>query len=437
MKIFKSMNLYQNIFLFMGIIFSIHSAVASTSQNPKVDKYKVKVEPDFVNKSIVGSTEIVFIEVLTDAIEFPLSGLSIDSVSSDGKAIPYFVDQAHLKIPALKSKNRSVTSVEIKYHGQPSKGLVWGQTYLYTNYDPCTWMICFDEPGIRAKFEIELKIPDTMKTVATGYLSSSKIASDKKRSEIWTETRGYSSYLYGFAIGLFERASQKYGSVELEFLGSSDTAVDLQKKFKETEQIIKFFEEKSGVAIPTTRYTQVLIADDEAQEKQTFSILGKSFVDPILTDPKEDWAIVHELAHQWWGNLLTCKSWDHFWLNEGIVVFMTAAYKQTRWGQVAYDREIELAKKRYQKAIDSKFDVPLTFGGEYPSLGIKRSIVYSKGALFMDALRKEIGDSSFWLGLKEYTIKNQLKSVESKDFQNAMEKSSGKDLAKIFKLWVY
>ena len=116
---------------------------------------------------------------------------------------------------------------------------------------------------------------------------------------------------------------------------------------------------------------------------------------------------------------------------------MTAAYKQMRWGQSAYDREIELAKKRYQRAIDAKFDVPLTFSGEYPSLGIKRSIVYSKGALFLDALRTEIGEKAFWQGLKDYTIKNQLRSVESKDFQKAMEKADKKKLTSIFKRWVY
>lgn len=116
---------------------------------------------------------------------------------------------------------------------------------------------------------------------------------------------------------------------------------------------------------------------------------------------------------------------------------MTAAYKQVQWGQATYDREMDLAKKRYQRAVDEKFDVPLTFSGTYPSLGIKRAIVYSKGALFLDALRKDVGEKAFWNGLKEYTIQNQLKSVESKDFQKALEKSAGKSLSKIFERWVY
>lgn len=81
--------------------------------------------------------------------------------------------------------------------------------------------------------------------------------------------------------------------------------------------------------------------------------------------------------------------------------------------------------------------MPLTFGGTYPSLAIKRAIIYSKGALFLDALRKDVGEKAFWKGLKEYTLQNQHKSVESKDFQMAMEKSAGKSLSKIFERWVY
>lgn len=143
------------------------------------------------------------------------------------------------------------------------------------------------------------------------------------------------------------------------------------------------------------------------------------------------------MAHQWWGNLLTCKTWSHFWLNEGVTVFMTAAYKQQRWGQAAYDREMELAKKHYQKAIDAKMDMPLSFAGEYPGIGVRRAIQYSKAALFLDALRTELGEKVFWQGLKDYTVGHQLSSVESRDFQLAMEKAAGTDLSVIFNKWVY
>ena len=216
-----------------------------------------------------------------------------------------------------------------------------------------------------------------------------------------------------------------------------DFPSELKKKFQETPDIIKFFESKSGVNLPNGYYSQILVPDSEAQEKSSFSIIGKPFLDPILTDPKEDWVIVHELAHQWWGNSITCKNWDHFWLNEGITVFMTAAYKQQKWGESSYQKEIELAKKRYQKAVDEKMDKPLTFSDPYPSMQIKRAITYSKAMLFMVELRKLLGEEIFWKAFKDYTVAYNEKLVDSKDFQNSFEKTSGKNLSEIFNRWVY
>jgi len=147
--------------------------------------------------------------------------------------------------------------------------------------------------------------------------------------------------------------------------------------------------------------------------------------------------IAHELAHQWWGNGVTAKDLSHFWLNEGIVTFMVAAWKEYRWGRPAYEREIALARRRHARAVEAGFDVPLSFAGAYPSLGVRRAVQYSKGALFMDALRSELGDDVFWTGLGAYTSAHMGKSVTSADFQRAFEEASGRDLSAIFQAYVF
>jgi aminopeptidase N len=415
--------------MFVFLIFYL-SVRADTLNDIK--KYVVSIEPNFSSKSIFGKTKIFFNRATQEKLSFPRYGIQIDKVVSGNKQVNFKTTENQLNIEAISMKE-----IEIHYHGSPARGLFWGDDYVYSTYDPCAWMICLEDPGMRIPIELHLKFPKNYHSVALGTLSSFK-SNKKFRSEIWIEANPYASYLYGFAIGNFKIAAGQFNQVKLNFLAINDNEKSILEKFKETTELaMSFFEKRSGVPFPLKSYSQVLVKNSEAQEKQGFSILGHSFVDPILKNPQEDWAIVHELAHQWWGNNITCKSWDHFWLNEGLVVFMTAAFKQERWGQAAYDREMDLARKRYQNAIDAKFDVPLTFSGEYPSLGIKRSIVYSKGALFIDALRKEIGDEVFWKGLEKYTVKNQMRSVVSKDFQSAMESASQKDLNTIFKKWVY
>lgn len=409
---------------------------AQNEHHHQVTSYQVEVKPDFVMKSISGTVKIELKILGSGDYSIPTNGLTLDSVITDKKQIKIERSSEAITIKGAPLKAGTSYSLLIRYHGSPKRGLHFGKDFVYTDFDTCYWMICVDDPGMRSKFKIDLVVPKSFLTTASGNFVSQKKVSGTLVRHRWRESKPFSSYLFGFAVGNFHEASVKVRSTYLRFLGVTDNEAALLKKFKDTEKALEFFERKSGVPIHHKIYTQVLIPADVVQEKNAFSIIGNKFLDPILTDPQEDWVFVHELAHQWWGNLLTCKSWQHFWLNEGIAVFMTAAYKEERWGKVAYLREIDILKKRHQKAIDAGFDVPLTFNGEYPTLAIKRAITYSKGALFMDALRTAMGEKRFWRGLKKYTQKYAYKSVKTSDFQATMEKANGKSLKSIFKNWV-
>nr|WP_225197337.1 M1 family aminopeptidase [Gluconobacter oxydans] len=147
--------------------------------------------------------------------------------------------------------------------------------------------------------------------------------------------------------------------------------------------------------------------------------------------------IIHELTHGWWGNLVTCATLQDFWLNEGITTFMTAAWKEHRYGRAAYVAELDIARARLEKARAKGYDKPLAWSGSYPSLGARRAVQYSKGALFMDYLRTTLGDTVFWAGLRSYTRAHAGGTVTSIDFERAMEDASGRDLQRIFKDWVF
>jgi aminopeptidase N len=157
----------------------------------------------------------------------------------------------------------------------------------------------------------------------------------------------------------------------------------------------------------------------------------------VLKNEKEIWLGAHEFAHQWWGNMVTNRDWTHFWLNEGIATFMTAAYKEHRFGRAEYLAEIEKSKMRYEKVRDAGKDKSLVFPDWNKPASEDRVLVYQKGAYVTHLLREEMGEKAFWKGLKDYTQKYWGKSVETRDFQKTMEKSSGKDLSAFFDKWVY
>lgn len=430
--------------LCMLVVLATSEAAAQTpapSESVDVVAYQVRLRPYFLGRALSGETAIRFRSERDGLQEVSFSGnaLSIDSATVDGRPAAAELKNGGWVFRLPKPLARGRTAVlKATFHGVPRRGVSFRPRAAHTSYFACDWMICAqDRPGDKATFELALELPDAMSSVGGGRLVSQRRLPSGDRLHVWRETRPYSAYLFGWAAGDFVRAAERQGQVELEYVGAAATEAELQPLFGTTGAMLRWFEDKAGVAFPHPRYTQVLVPGGAAQEASSFSLIGRTMIEPILATPHEDWVIAHELAHQWWGNLVTCAGWDQFWLNEGVTTFMVAAWKEHRWGRAAYDREMQIARNGRERAAAAGFDKPLTWAGDYPSLGIRRAVQYGKGALFMDALRTELGEAAFWAGLKRFTRAHAGGVVDSGDFQRAFEAESGRDLQPTFDAWVY
>jgi aminopeptidase N len=135
--------------------------------------------------------------------------------------------------------------------------------------------------------------------------------------------------------------------------------------------------------------------------------------------------------------MVTCRDWNHFWLNEGIASFMAAAYLEHRFGREAYQREIETYRTNYEKVRSAGKDKSLVFPDWLHPTREDRTLVYDKGAYVMHLLRGEMGERNFWNGLRLFTQRHFGKSVVTSDFVAAMEEANGKGLKEFFAKWVY
>lgn len=394
------------------------------------DHYLLDLRPDYPARVLAGHARIRLSEAppAPATLDLATPNLQILRARVDGRDSPAERTPTGWRISPPPASASSATNdpgpasgptwLEVDYRAPAADGLVFGPQFVHTAFDTCQWMPCVGPDLHRATVVITLELPEGERAVVSGGAGA------------------YPLYTLGFAAGRFTDTRDP-ADPRLRYLGAADDEAALNAKFKDSARVLAFLEDKAGVPLPSGVYTQVLLPGGAAQEASHFSVIGRKMLDPILDNPQEDWVIAHEMAHQWWGNLITCATWGEFWLNEGITVFMTAAWKQHRWGDAAYQAELALLDKRWQRAKDAGFDRPLTWGGEYPSLGIRRAIQYSKGALFMHALRTEMGEAAFWGGLRRYTRDNVGRGVRSADLQAAMEASAGRSLKGIFDQWVY
>lgn len=426
--------------LVAGMFLASAALAAPPEGDFDVQHYDLALTPDIQAKTLAGR-EVITLRVTRDGLQrltFSGNALSLDSVTLDGKPVTVRAGRDAIEIDAPTPLARGrVVRLALSYHGRPARGFAGSETLLYTSYFACDWMICLQDGfGDKATLALDLRVPAGMDALSVGRRVSHRSLPDGGEAQRWVSRRPYSPYLYGFAIGRFVRAEDRVGSARLNYLSDVADADALKQRFAETGGIVRFFTEKAGAPLPGA-YSQLLVEGHEAQEAATYSVLGLDALPSLANDPAEDWAIAHELAHQWWGNLVTCASLRDFWLNEGITTFMTAAWKEHRYGRAAYDAELAVARARLDKARAAGFDKPLAWDGRYPTLGTRRAVQYSKGALFLDHLRTTLGEKVFWTGLRRYTRDHAGGTVTSLDFQRAMEAASGRDLSPVFAEWVF
>jgi aminopeptidase N len=402
--------------------------------------YDVSLTPDFAAGILSGIEYLRFQSLSdgTDALSFAANPLAVNA-TLDGQAGVTVTTEGNRRIFHLPRRlaKGEVATLAMRFAGRPRRDVVFTADEIHTGYFTCEAMICdVDRPDDRATLQFALTLPTGFDAVAPGAFVSRTQAGPGLETWRWREDRPYPSYLYGFAAGRYARAELADGGA-LSVLYSGETPERVQAMFADTARMIAFYEAKAGVKLPERRYTQVLVSQNGDQEDASLAMIEKGSIEPILSDPQADGMTAHELAHQWWGNLLTCSDWKELWLNEGMAGFMTAAYQEQRWGRAAYDREIGTAQRAWDAAKKAGMDEPLSWTGTYPTLRDKRRIAYGKSMVFLDALRSELGDDVFWLGVRRYTQSNAGHSVTAADLQKAFEAASGRDLSIAFKTWVY
>jgi aminopeptidase N len=415
-------------------------AVPPAGASFDVAHYAVTLDLDLAAGSVTGIERIeLTVSEPTTSLVFDSGGLVVDAVRADGASALPFVQRARRLIVTLPAEARAGErrTIDVTYHGTPRNGLTLlaAGAQAYTSFSTSQWMVAVDSPSDRATLDLEVAVPAGWKAAGSGRALAPVDRAGRTRYR-WRQDREMPSYVFGFVAGSFAEAGETRGAVTLTYLGSPFSADELRRIFRDTPGMLAFFEDRAGLPYPGGVYTQALVATSAGQELAGPSHMSEAYGRTVLGDATATSLIAHELAHQWWGNLVTNREWTHFWLNEGVATFMAAAYKEHARGRDAYLADVAGWRARVEKLRAAGTDRPLVFSEWSRPTADDRAVVYQKGALALHELRQELGDAAFWAGLRDYTKAHAGRSVTSADLQRAFETSSGRRLDTFFTLWL-
>lgn len=434
-----------------GLLVAGSPAFAVQDSNPSPSNVAVAIDvlhqaveiSPFADDGVLRGTQTIAFQAMSggDRLRFAGGSLAIATLEIDGQGVEgWRTDGGGVDIRlgrTLSSGSRH--ALRLTYVASPGRGFKRSADLVYSTYFSCDWFLCDQADfGDRFTFDLAIRTRRGMRTLGPGIEIGAASPDGDTEVHRWRTSETYPAYVHGFVAGRLETYDVSGACAARLDVLTTAPAERVEAIFGPTCAMLAYFEERAGAAYPADRYSQLYLADAwEAQEAVSHSTLGGGAVEATLTDPSEDWAVAHELAHQWWGNRVTAADLSQFWLNEGIVTFLTAGWKEHRWGAAAYDREIELARARWMRCREQWRDVPLTFADDYPSLTARRCVQYSKAAVFLHELRRAMGDDAFWSGLRGFTVANLGRSVTSRDFEAAMQAATTIDLAPLFGEWVY
>jgi aminopeptidase N len=315
---------------------------------------------------------------------------------------------------------------------------VWSQG---ESEDNRAWFPCTDSPNERQTTETIITVPDSFTVLSNGRLVSEK--HDKRRGRRtfhWRQEEPHPAYLVSVAIGDFSVIDARCGKLPTPYYTYPGMEREARMLMGRTPAMIRHFAKLFGYEYPYPKYSQVVVDDfiSGAMENTSATTHSDRFLHDARTELDFDChdVVAHELAHQWWGDLVTPKSWAHLWLKESF-----ATYAEILWSEqvegVDESRFFLLREQNLYMAEDrDRYRRPLVYDRwEYPMEVYDRH-AYQKGGIVLGMLRDVLGDEDFFRTLRYYLHKHEWQSVETADFRMSIEEVTGRNIDWFFEEWV-
>jgi len=419
--------------------------------------YKINIKFNLPEKKVSGTTTIKltpfhddFNKMVLDAVNMKIENVIINN------SIPSKFDYDSTKLTIYLDKNYSYDdtfNVSISYYTiSPQKGMYFVnpdgknpslpvQIWTQGQADEARyWIPCFDEPCDKATTEIIAKVNGNFTTLSNGYLVEEKTNPDGTKTVHWIQDKPHPTYLITFVAGEFDVIKHKVDNIPLFYYIDKKNSDKAEFIFGRTPEMIKFFSGILNYTYPWDKYAEVILKNFVAGGMENTS--ATSFFDRIIVDKRTlqdfspDMIVAHELFHQWFGDLVTCKNWAELYLNEGFASYSECLWLEHKSGkdEALYHLFEEL--KTYLSEAKTRWQRPIRYYRfKNPTFMFDRHS-YQKGALVVNMLRFELGDRLFFKTLSRYLKDYQFQPVETENLIMTIEKVTGRNMKWFFDQWV-
>ena len=434
-----------------------------------IEHIAVDLALDFDTRSISGSATIRVrrIDPEATAIELDAVGFAISSVAIGGTEAKYTYDGKLLTVQVGQTADR--VSIRVIYSATPRKGLYFLDADEHVPHRPKqAWtqfqeedarhvLPCHDKPHAKMTTETRIRVPSGFYVLSNGALAERETVGDTEVFH-WKMDEPHPSYLITIVAGEFselhdvarvngeppnldETVRWEGRDVPLTYLVPKGREEDAKRTFARTPEMITWFSELLKVPYPWNKYAQVVVSDFifGGMENTTATTMYEHILldERAALDVTSDDLIAHELAHQWFGDLVTCRDWSEGWLNEGFATFMEHVWREHHLGRDEYEYGIRNDLASYLGEAGGRYRRPIVCQDYDAPLDLFDRHLYEKGGLVLHVLRTELGDALFWKGVSTYLHRHARGVVETRDLMRALEEVSGRSLGRRFEELVH
>lgn len=385
-----------------------------------------------------------------DAVNLTIDTVKVDEVS---QSFDYDGEQLHIQLQQPTEVGKVITLAIAYSVTQPQRGLYFitptkhypnKPTQVWTqgeDEDSRFWFPCFDYPGQLATSEIRVQVPKNLIAISNGELVGTEELKDAKVYH-WRQQDVHPTYLMTLAVGDFAELWDEWQGKPVTYYVEKGKEEEARLSMGKTPRMIEFFSQKFGYPFPFPKYAQVCVDDfifGGMENTSTTLLTDRCLIDAraAIDNRSTEALVAHELAHQWFGDLVVIKHWSHAWIKEGM-----ASYSEVMWTEQEYGAE-EAAYYRLGEARNyldedtSRYRRPIVTHVYREAIELYDRHLYEKGACVYHMIRAELGEQLFWNAIATFVNDHAHRTVETIDLLRAIEKATGRNLLFLFDQYVF